>query len=392
MVAPVVRRFRPVEVISCVAILSILVDGAVDVTGCPTEFLGRCTCRRDKYEDRIQFITNCTNTRFTDVSLLEQIPPETEVLIFTGNTLHDLPANVFGLEENNLTVVDLSDNRIRTIKGQTFHHVSDVYRLILNSNDIEITNGNEHKRLFSNFEVLRELHLTNAFNDRVNSTVALMSLERIFRGSELTHLRRLHLEDNEIDSVGNPNIFCELPNVEQILLSYNRIFSFPFNISCLKKLRFLDLEFNNIQTLDQTTLILFDQIPELTVDLKGNPFVCDSYLSDMLTWMKKTPVYLRQRTDYVCKEGRPSSNIGLALDDVKETEATSYMVIKTTSGSDTFWTVFLTLFVVSILLGSAYAYRRRKAILNKLAPEWRNLVSKLYYTSLVEPEPTPEAL
>jgi hypothetical protein len=150
-----------------------------------------------------------------------------------------------------------------------------------------------------------------------------------------------------------------------------------------------------LQSLDADTLALFDEIPDLTIDLKGNPFVCDSYLDGFLRWMKKTQVTLRQRIDYVCKDGRPSSNIGRPLDDVLITDvhpATLAIVQRTADASHTAATVMVTLLIVGILLGLATAYRNRKMLATKIAPEWRSIVSKLHYTSLVEPEPAPEAL
>jgi hypothetical protein len=89
-----------------------------DATGCPEEYLGRCRCQRQSFENQMKFVTNCTNTQFTDVALLERIPRETQVLIFTGNTFHDLPPNVFGFDDTNLEVIDLSDNRIRVSKSE----------------------------------------------------------------------------------------------------------------------------------------------------------------------------------------------------------------------------------------------------------------------------------
>ena len=55
-------------------------------------------------------------------------------------------------------------------------------------------------RVFSNFENLMELHLTDAFAD--NSPEDLASdLHDIFFNSDLNQLRKLHLEQNEITPV-----------------------------------------------------------------------------------------------------------------------------------------------------------------------------------------------
>lgn len=51
---------------------------------CPPDFGGRCTCGRTNYNGRSKFIVNCTNTQFNDASMLEKLPNQTEVVIFTG--------------------------------------------------------------------------------------------------------------------------------------------------------------------------------------------------------------------------------------------------------------------------------------------------------------------
>lgn len=50
----------------------------------------------------------------------------TEVLLFTGNKIGELPINVFGnvVDYDELTVVDLSNNGITFIPGKAFHKVT----------------------------------------------------------------------------------------------------------------------------------------------------------------------------------------------------------------------------------------------------------------------------
>lgn len=52
--------------------------------------------------------------------------------------------------------------------------------------------------MLSNFENLEELHLTNAFSETVDSRWYLSDLKEIMRASNMTKLRNLHLEQNEI--------------------------------------------------------------------------------------------------------------------------------------------------------------------------------------------------
>lgn len=89
------------------------------------------------------------------------------MLIFTGNELEELPWNVFGTLDSlpYLRVIDMSNNKIREIRGKAYHHVQHVERLILDFNELSLDPARSHPRVFSNFISLLELHLTDAFED-----------------------------------------------------------------------------------------------------------------------------------------------------------------------------------------------------------------------------------
>lgn len=63
---------------------------------CGPNFKGKCSCGKATYDNRLQYVVNCTDEGFRDTSVLEHLPKETEVLIFTGNYIVELPWNVFG--------------------------------------------------------------------------------------------------------------------------------------------------------------------------------------------------------------------------------------------------------------------------------------------------------
>ena len=51
----------------------------VNSTNCPESFLGKCTCKMQKYprsDSPEQFVVNCTDSHFTDADMLEDIPLE----------------------------------------------------------------------------------------------------------------------------------------------------------------------------------------------------------------------------------------------------------------------------------------------------------------------------
>ena len=132
--------------------------------------------------------------------MLEQLPDGIEVLLFNGNHVPVLDWNLLGLwdEHKDLAVIDMTNNRIREISGKSFHKVKNVKRLVLSHNDLMISGPNLHGRLFSNFYSLEELHLTNAFTETIDSKWYLRDLKSIFLASNMTKLKKLHLEQNEI--------------------------------------------------------------------------------------------------------------------------------------------------------------------------------------------------
>ncbi len=83
-----------------------------------------------------------------DMDMLDQLPSDTEVLIFNGNNVPHLDWNLFGIWDDHvkLRVIDLTNNGIKTITGKTFHKVKYVERLILDHNDLMISGPNNHPR------------------------------------------------------------------------------------------------------------------------------------------------------------------------------------------------------------------------------------------------------
>ncbi|XP_054271638.1 toll-like receptor 3 [Macrosteles quadrilineatus] len=284
------------------------------VVPCNDSFTSKCLCGDIDYMGKRQFVVNCTNTNFQNASVLQNLPSKTQVLIFTGNNINELPMNVFGSMNSflDLKVVDMSNNNIQDIRGKTYHRVSNVERLILNHNQISISSkepSHHHPRIFSNFENLVELHLTDAFADNNPEDLA-SDLHDIFINSELTSLRKLHLEQNEISQFKDPKVFCDLPNLQDLHLGQNHLTGLHFDIDCLPHLRFLDLEYNNIRQLapdDRSALDSYTKTHTdhgLTIDLSDNSLT--GGCSSLYAWMQATKVVVRNKNILHCHELHPS--------------------------------------------------------------------------------------
>lgn len=307
------------------------VGSETDPTGCPRAFQGRCHCGPSFYKDWTQdndkqpYLTNCTNTGFNNTAMLEYLSEETQVLIFTGNHLEIFPWNVLGIfyEHKKLTIVDLTNNGIKKFQGKSFHKVTNVKRLILNHNDLYIASAMHHSRTFSNFINLEELHLTNAFTEQIDSEWYLSDLKDIFMGSQLNKLRVLHLEQNEIWKIEDDDMFCTLPNLGDLHLGDNQLTDINFSLECMKKLRYLGLEYNKITNLANKTLnkiekAFTNKTNGRMINLEGNPYKCDCLMMPFYDWLKSTKVTLVNKDDYRCWNGEPVTNAGKRIKNLQK--------------------------------------------------------------------------
>ncbi|XP_034948964.1 uncharacterized protein [Chelonus insularis] len=341
---------------------------------CGPEFQNRCLCSRVCYEGIHQYVVNCTNSGFIDTIPLENLPNKTEILIFTGNTLTKLPENIFGTTDRvpNLRVIDMSNNKIREISGKSFHHVRNVQRLNLDFNEISVTNQSNHPRVFSNFLSLLELHLTDAFEDHPPRRDLAETLHNIFVNSHLDQLIKLHLEQNEISEFRDPNVFCNLPNLLDLHLGDNELSALHFNLSCLHKLRFLDLQRNNFTRVlerDMKTLDTFAKHNQtVTIDLSNNKFECSWRLNPFIKWMKKTKVVVRNKNFLYCYDHgheKPLQEISNYLPKIH--------------GSTV---AIVLLSIILVILIGALIYVQRQDLKKKIAPVIASVNKRVRYTSI----------
>ena len=377
----------------------------LDHTGCPKVFSGRCNCGPAWYKawnsDRKMWITNCTNTGFTDPGILENIPAQTEVLIFYGNQFRRLPWNLFGMWENHtsLEVVDLTNNQIQEIQGKSFHKVHNVKRLILNHNDLYIVSTMNHPRIFSNFVNLEELHLTNAFTEQVDSKWYLADLKYIFMSSDLKKLVKLHLEQNEIWEIKDDDMFCDLPSLLDIHLGDNQLTDISFSLDCLKRLRYVDLSYNKIRNIKNETLRLVDHVfadSEKKIDLHGNPFHCDCDMNDLWNWMRKenNQTFLVNKNEMRCFDGWPEANAGKRIINVNMLDCAPARGHQYDPSSTSHYAITSTLLTVLIIITTTLLlvilWINRITVREKFTPLIENFKTSLQYSTLEGKEPIPE--
>ncbi|KYN32675.1 Trophoblast glycoprotein [Trachymyrmex septentrionalis] len=345
---------------------------------CGPAFKNRCRCFRTCYDGHHQYVVNCTGTGFQDTSSLAHLPNETQVLIFTGNELEELPWNVFGTLDSlpYLKVIDMSNNKIREIRGKAYHHVQHVERLILDFNELSLDPARNHPRVFSNFISLLELHLTDAFEDGPPRNLA-STLHDIFVNSNLTQLIKLHLEQNEISEFRDVNVFCDLPNLLDLHLGDNDLNALHFNLSCLHNLRFLDLRRNKFTRVLERDLHTMDNLAKhdrnVTVDFSINPFECSCKLNPFIKWIKKTKVFIRNKANLQCYKGNVSY-------DFHETKNCAPKLLVSTRRGTTVVLCFLSMVLIALVC--ALVYLQRTMLQKKIEPVLDSVSKRVRYTSI----------
>lgn len=360
---------------------------------CGPKFNGKCFCGTQSYENKQKYVVNCTDTKFTDTNVLENLPNEIEVLIFTGNRIEELPWNIFGSMNDYplLTIVDMSNNHIREIRGKSYHHVQNVQRLILNHNNLSISSdGDEfnhhHPRVFSSFINLSELHLTNAFAENTSEALS-ENLHDIFVNSNLTKITKLHLEQNEIMKFKDRDVFCDLLSLRDLHLGDNYLKELNFNVMCLKHLRFLDLErnrFGHVKPKDLNLMNNLENLPgrsvNLIVDLSLNPFICDCNISPFIDWIDTTNVTVRQKENLKCVQSK-SHQEGFILD--FKTTKCKLRDGRSSTGHIVTLAILLTMFsCLLISLIGAIIYVSRERIKHMITPILDTVSKKVQYTTI----------
>lgn len=351
---------------------------------CPME-LKECECGYKSIEHgkKPVYVTNCTDRGFDNTMMLRKLPPETEVLIFVGNEVKDLPLNIFGLDTayEKLRTIDFSNNHIQSIKGRTFHNVANVTKLVLNDNDLYIVSKDHHPRMFSNFMHLQELHLRNAFTEKVKAGDYLNNLAEIFENSLLSHLRILNMENNEISGIYRGE-FCSLPSLEELYLADNRLKDIPLNFSCLKYLQLLDVGSNYIQYLGDETLKGLDQARDVKINLTANPFRCDCMMVNTYKWMQTAILTIVNPGHLYCYEGY-SPNVGKTVMSIRPEDLKCEPLITELEYHTSASFIVLTVgFICLAIVLTGFLFKNRLMVSSTVRRLIQPIRNKFHYVSL----------
>ena len=90
-------KYKMLEIrIICILFVASSMSQELSRLNCPPEFKTKCACGEALYYGEAKWVVNCTDAGFRSVDMLEFLPEDVQVLIFTGNDVKEIPPNVFG--------------------------------------------------------------------------------------------------------------------------------------------------------------------------------------------------------------------------------------------------------------------------------------------------------
>uniref|UniRef100_A0A182YQI2 Ig-like domain-containing protein n=1 Tax=Anopheles stephensi TaxID=30069 RepID=A0A182YQI2_ANOST len=249
------------------------------------------------------------------------------VLRLNGNIIEKISKNaLYGLRR--LQSLDLSGNKLVFIDRNAFDTLDELRYLNVNQNQIYILPST----VFSALRSLRSLDLSNnLMRSLPNSIFASQhSLVRLHLDATnleslsnwvsrnnhtvnkeiLRNLRYLSIRNNTRLKEIEPCVFRNVPNLETLLLSNNRLTSLPKEIGELRRLRYLDVGSNDIMYIPEQIRTLHELQYANFLD---NDYGCDCHMYWILSWIDELQaenntqkIYdLLRLSELKCRNGYP---------------------------------------------------------------------------------------
>uniref|UniRef100_A0A8C6SXB2 Trophoblast glycoprotein b n=1 Tax=Neogobius melanostomus TaxID=47308 RepID=A0A8C6SXB2_9GOBI len=231
--------------------------------GCPE----KCLCLSQTVKCQNQDLDNIPHS----------LPTNTKVLLLTGNSISRLSVDSFPSLLDQLTDLYLGGNELEFVDAMAFDKLPNLVRLDLNNNSI--TNFSD--QAFPDDNKLQVLNLSRCFQNH-----SLADLSFLPRGN-LQQLSVLDLSNNDLVFLPD-NIFTGLPNLENLSLQNSSIISIQNGTLNVPPLQNMDLRDNSLRLLPTITMSEFSSKPGLHIRLAGNPWHCDCFIEDSISWLKNS--------------------------------------------------------------------------------------------------------
>ncbi|XP_067841018.1 trophoblast glycoprotein [Heptranchias perlo] len=245
--------------------------GSVSVRGSSAACPGFCECSEPAKT------VKCVNKNLSGIP--SGIPAGVTNLFITGNNISTLVTGAFGPRLDQLVTLNLSGNKIEVIEPLVFASMPNLKQLDLSNNRISAL----HPAAFgADTDKVRELNLSRAL---LNGSM-VEEISDLLQNGTLTNLVQLELSENDLFYLP-ARTFSRLPNLKHLELRNNSIVDLKDTFRNLN-LQTLDLSSNALKTMGNTTLAELSSQPQISVDLRDNPFVCDCGVEEFLRWLEST--------------------------------------------------------------------------------------------------------
>ncbi|CAC5414807.1 unnamed protein product [Mytilus coruscus] len=234
------------------------------------------------------------------------------------NTLYDWRGPFYNLD--NLKFLDLSNNFCSNVSKKFFNGAPNLTSLFVGNNLLGFVLPYDHTgETFSSLIMLQTLDL--AYNRIISLSILLFKSQK--------DLRTLNLSGNMLENVN-------------------------FEIKHMTNLSFMDLSDNRISLLGVSFTDQLDElkktVPNLTIDMSGNPITCTCDSISFIKWLATTKVHLNMHQQE-CNSIKMYLNNSKAVYDMLKKNCSSYV---TTVVAVVSWMI---IFVMIIIAGLLYRYR-----------------------------------
>uniref|UniRef100_A0A7E4W7C1 LRRCT domain-containing protein n=1 Tax=Panagrellus redivivus TaxID=6233 RepID=A0A7E4W7C1_PANRE len=195
---------------------------------------------------------------------------------FRGNQISEITGKILPGQEDNVEVLDLTDNLISSIDDAAFEGLEKLHKLKLNHNLIKDVNNKVFSR---NLDNLHELRLANNLITRIKPGAFkfLQNLKKLVldgnKGIEFTaksfdgldNLEELSLDYCDINQLDD-DVFKHLNKLKKLSLIGNPLVSIPKAINAIPQLNALDLSNTSLPELNAKSISSDHELQELYIN------------------------------------------------------------------------------------------------------------------------------